>query len=61
MPVLYILTKIKSLQNIVGVRVVGGKIALRHVANSNGMVYAIVVSIPAEKDRYILHTSPLIP
>jgi hypothetical protein len=53
MPVLYILTKIKSLQNIVGVRVVGGKIALRPVANSNGMVYAIVVSIPAEKDRYI--------
>jgi hypothetical protein len=53
MPVLYILTKIKSLQNIVGVRVVGGKVALRPVANSNGMVYAIVVSIPTEKDRYI--------
>jgi hypothetical protein len=37
------------LSNIVGVRIVGGKVALIPVVSSSDMTYAIVVSILAEK------------
>jgi hypothetical protein len=51
----------KMVPNIVGVRLVGGKIIFIPVVNSNGMTYVIMVNIYAENDRYIQHTSSLIP
>jgi hypothetical protein len=50
--VLTVLTK-KKLPNIDVIRVVGGKVPLIPVVNSNGTTYAIVVSIPEEKYGYI--------
>jgi hypothetical protein len=51
--VLSVLTKRKSSPNIVGVRIVGGKIALILMVSSKRYDHSNMVSIPTEKYKYI--------
>jgi hypothetical protein len=53
MLVLYALTQWKGLLNIDGVHVVGGKMHSFPWLALSDMTYAIVVSVPAEYDRYV--------
>jgi hypothetical protein len=60
--VLYVPHQKKSSLNIYGVHIVGGKGTLIPIVSFNEMTYRNVVSVPAEEhNRYIQHTSTLIP
>jgi hypothetical protein len=59
---LYVPREKKSSPNIDGICIVGGKVALIPIVIYSGITYANVVSVQAEEhNRYIRHTSPLIP
>jgi hypothetical protein len=54
MLVLYaIITRRRTLSNIVGIYVVSGKVALIPMVNSIGMIYVNVVSVPIENDMCV--------